>query len=409
MPVNVVFLEPAFPSNQRDFVRALHAVGARVIGIGERPLEALGDELRSQMVHYEQVSNVTSTAQVERVVKALQRKVPIHQLESTIEAHVMCAAKVREACGLPGTSVKTTYLCRDKPAMKEALRQAGVACAQSIGSSDPEEIRQFANRIGYPLIVKPRDAAGASGTMKCNDAAELETALRSFGVAAGRSVAIEEFIEGHEGFWDTLTVGGRVIHEFVSHYYPNVLDAMRHRWINPQFIATNRIDAVSGYDELKRMGRKVLGALGIESSPTHMEWFAGPKGLKFSEIGCRPPGVRAWDLYATGNDIDIYREWAMTMVHGRASQPLSRRMSAGIVALRPSQDGRIVDYRGLGDIERAFGQWIIDVHLPSPGTPTQPVDAGYMANAYIRMKHPDYDELRRMLDLTGRTVKVLAR
>lgn len=409
MPVNVVFLEPAFPSNQRDFVRALHAVGARVIGIGERPLEALGDELRSQMVHYEQVSNVTSTAQVERVVKALQRKVPIHQLESTIEAHVMCAAKVREACGLPGTSVKTTYLCRDKPAMKEALRQAGVACAQSIGSSDPEEIRQFANRIGYPLIVKPRDAAGASGTMKCNDAAELEAALRSFGVAAGRSVAIEEFIEGHEGFWDTLTVGGRVIHEFVSHYYPNVLDAMRHRWINPQFIATNRIDAVSGYDELKRMGRKVLGALGIESSPTHMEWFAGPKGLKFSEIGCRPPGVRAWDLYATGNDIDIYREWAMTMVHGRASQPLSRRMSAGIVALRPSQDGRIVDYRGLGDIERAFGQWIIDVHLPSPGTPTQPVDAGYMANAYIRMKHPDYDELRRMLDLTGRTVKVLAR
>jgi len=409
MPVNVVFLEPAFPSNQREFVRALHAVGARVIGIGERPLAALGDELRSQMVHYEQISNVTSTAQVERVVKALQRKITIHQLESTIEAHVMCAAKVREACGIPGTSVHTTYLCRDKPAMKDALRSAGVPCAQSIGSGDPAEIRDFAERVGYPLIVKPRDAAGASGTMKCNNAEELESALRSFGVVAGRSVAVEEFIEGHEGFWDTLTVGGRVIHEFVSHYYPNVLDAMRHRWISPQFIATNRLDSASGYDELKLMGRKVLRALGIESSPTHMEWFAGPKGLKFSEIGCRPPGVRAWDLYATGNDIDIYREWAMTMVHGRPSQALSRRMSAGIVALRPSQDGRILDYRGLGEIERAFGQWIMDVHLPSPGTPTQPVEAGYMANAWIRMKHPDYDELRRMLDITGRTVKVLAR
>ena len=409
MPVNVVVLEPAFPSNQREFVRALHAVGARVIGIGERPLEALGDELRSQMVHYERVSNVTSTAQVERVVKALQRKLHIHQLESTIEAHVMCAAKVRESCGIPGTSVRTTYLCRDKPAMKDALRAAGVSCAQSIGSADPAEIREFASRVGFPLILKPRDAAGASGTMKCNDAAELESAMRSFGVMAGRSVAIEEFIEGHEGFWDTLTVGGRVIHEFVSHYYPNVLDAMRHRWISPQFIATNRLDAVSGYDELKVMGRKVLGALGIESSPTHMEWFAGPKGLKFSEIGCRPPGVRAWDLYATGNDVDIYREWAMTMVHGRPSQAMSRRLSAGIVALRPTQDGRIVGYRGLGEIERAFGQWIIDVHLPSPGTATQPVDAGYMANAWIRMKHPDYDELRRMLDITGRTVKVLAR
>mgnify|MGYP003350285868 CR=1 FL=1 len=40
---------------------------------------------------------------------------------------------------------------------------------------------------------------------------------------------------------------------------------------------------------------RVITALGIETSATHMEWFFGPKGLKFSEIGCRPPGVRAWD------------------------------------------------------------------------------------------------------------------
>ena len=32
-----------------------------------------------------------------------------------------------------------------------------------------------------------------------------------------------------------------------------------------------------------------------------------------------------------------------------------------------------------------------------------------MANAWMRMKHPDYDELRRMLDIVGQTVKVRAR
>ena len=31
-----------------------------------------------------------------------------------------------------------------------------------------------------------------------------------------------------------------------------------------------------------------------------------------------------------------------------------------------------------------------------------------MANAWMRMRHPDYDELRRMLDTVGRTVKVRA-
>ncbi len=56
-----------------------------------------------------------------------------------------------------------------------------------------------------------------------------------------------------------------------------------------------------------------------------------------------------------------------------------------------------------------FGDCLIDAHLPQPGTPTQPVEAGYMANAWLRMRHPDYDELRGILDFVGRAVKVYAR
>jgi carbamoylphosphate synthase large subunit len=408
MPVDVIFLEPCFPRNQREFARALHAVGARVIGIGERPKEYLDDEMRHWLTHYEQVNNVTSVDQVERAVRFVQSKVRIDRLEASVEAHVMCAAKVREACGIPGTSVETTFLCRDKPSMKEVLRKAGVACAQSVGSGDVAEIKEFAERVGYPLIVKPRDAAGAAATYRCDGEADLDHALRESGVGHGRSVAVEEFIEGHEGFWDTITIGGTVVHEFVCHYYPTVLEAMRNRWVNPQFICTNRIDAVAAYDEVKAMGRKVIAALGIDTSATHMEWFFGPKGLKFSEIACRPPGVGAWDLYCAANDMDIYREWAEAVVWHARKQVPSRQFSAGIIALRPDRDGRIAGYEGVNAIERAFGQWIIDAHFPPPGSPTGPVEAGFMANAWVRMKHPDYDELRRMLDLAGETIKVRA-
>ena len=142
-------------------------------------------------------------------------------------------------------------------------------------------------------------------------------------------------MEGHEGFYDTITVGGQVQMDFVSHYFPNVLDAMRTRWISPQFIATNRIDAVADYDDLKVLGAKVIEALGIGTSATHMEWFFGPKGLKFSEIGCRPPGVGAWDLYSAGNDIDIYRQWAEAVTTGGSPPARRARFSAGIVALAP--------------------------------------------------------------------------
>jgi phosphoribosylaminoimidazole carboxylase (NCAIR synthetase) len=291
--------------------------------------------------------------------------------------------------------------------MKEALRQADIPCAQSTGASTPDEVREFAREVGYPLILKPRDGAGAAGTYKVSDDAGLEAAIKACGVDRGKGVAVEEFIEGHEGFYDTISIDGKVVHEFISHYYPNVLPAMRTRWISPQIVATNRTDA-PGYDEVKAMGRNVIRALGIGTSATHMEWFAGPKGLKFSEIGCRPPGVGVWDLYCAANEFDLYKEWAMAIVHGHPATRPTRRFAAGMITLRPDRDGRIAGYEGVEAVHRAFGQWIIDSHLPPLGTPTQPVEAGYMANAWVRMRHPDYDELRRMLEAVGRTLKVRA-
>jgi len=326
-----------------------------------------------------------------------------------IEAHVMAAAKAREACSIPGTSVHTTWLCRDKPSMKEVLRQGGIPCAQSTAADTADEARAFARTVGYPLILKPRDSAGASGTFKADDAAALERAIAESGLAHGRSVAIEEFIEGHEGVYDTLSIDGQVAHEFALHYFPNVLEAMRTRWISPQVVVTNRVDEGDNYRELKELGRRVLPLLGIGTSATHMEWFFGPKGLKFSEIGCRPPGVRTWDLYCHANEMDLYRDWAFAVTQGRVTQKPSRKYSAGLIALRPDQDGTIAGYEGVEQVREALGPAIIDFHFPAPGTPTQPVEAGYMANAWVRLKHPDYDELRRMLDAVGETVKVRAR
>ncbi len=409
MPVNVILLEPSFPDNQKQFARALAEAGATVIGVGERPEAGLDDDVREWLTHYEQVGSVVDDHSVERAVRWIQDKIWVDRLEATVEAHIMTAARVREACGIPGTSVRTAHLCRDKPAMKEVLRAAGVPCARSIGASTGDAVRAFADAVGYPLIVKPPDGAGASGTHRVDDGAELEQAIALSGLAHGAPVAVEEFVEGHEGFYDTISVDGAVVHEFVSHYYPNVLEAMRNRWISPQFVATNRVDSAPGYDEVKAMGRRVITALGIGTSATHMEWFAGPKGLMFSEIGCRPPGVRAWDLYAVGNEIDLYREWAEAIVHGRRGRPASRRYAAGIVALRPEGDGVIAGYSGIDDIEQRFGGLIIDAHLPPEGTPTQPVDAGYMANAWVRARHEDFDHLRWVLDEIGRTVTVHVR
>jgi len=403
--MHIVFIEPRFPANQKQFIRGLAEVGATISAIGEGSKDSLDGELRHWLTHYQQVTNVTNAQQVLDAVKFIQRHKHVDRLEATVEAHIMPTAHVREAAGIPGTSVRTAFLCRDKPAMKEILRAGGVPCAESLGTGSLDEIRAFIERVGYPVIVKPRDGAGASGASRLDSDRDLEAALRELG--HNRSIAVEEFIEGHEGFFDTLTLRGKVVHEFATHYYPNVLEAMRTRWISPQFVTTNRIDS-PGYAEVKAMAQKVITLLGIETSATHMEWFSGPKGLKFSEIGCRPPGVRAWDLYNVANDMDLYKEWSMLQAWGRPEQYPSRRYAAGIIALRPECDGRITGYDGLARVREMFGEHLIDWHLPPEGTPTQPVSAGYMANAWIRLKHENYDHLRHMLDVIGQTVKVRA-
>jgi len=406
--MNVVFVEPFFPSNQRQFARALAEAGATVIGIGEYDAGIFDDQLRGWLYHYERVPSVTDVEAMTRAVRWVQDKLWVDRLEATIEAHIMPTAQVREACTIPGTSVRTAWLCRDKPSMKEVLRAAGVPTAASAAVGSAASAHEFAERTGFPLILKPRSGAGASGTIRVDSDAELDRALGVFGGQGVDSIAVEEFIEGHEGFYDTIAIDGHVALDFVSHYYPNVLDAMRTRWISPQFISTNRVDTVADYGELREMGQRVIAALGIGTSATHMEWFFGPKGLKFSEIGCRPPGVGAWDLYSAGNDLDLYRAWADAIVHGGTSTVPSRRFASGIVALRPSQDGVISGYEGVDELQRQYGEWVIDAHLPPPGTPTQGVEAGYMANAYVRMRHPDYDTLRGMLDAVGRTLHVYA-
>ena len=402
--MHVILVAPEFPSNQRNFARALRDAGAYVTGIGERPLEWLGGELRGWLHAYEQVPSVVDEGAMVQAVRRIQARGPwVDRLEATVEAHILSTARIRRATRIPGQSIESALLCRDKPKMKDFLRARGIPTAASTGVSSLAEGREFAEAIGYPLIVKPRAGAGADGTEKVTSHAELAAALS----ALGNQAALEEFIEGHEGFYDTITAQGNVALEFISHYYPNVLPAMRTRDVSPMIVATNRTDADS-YSELKVMGRRVIAALGLDTAATHMEWFFGPKGLKFSEIGARPPGVSQWDVYNAGNDIDLYRQWAEAIVNGRVSAQPSRRMAAGKLSLRPDRDGHIQGYEGLEEAQRRYGPCIVHAHLPRPGTATQPIEAGYHANAWMIVRHPDYDRLREIMADIGQIVRVRA-
>ncbi|MGH3337383.1 MAG: ATP-grasp domain-containing protein, partial [Propionibacteriaceae bacterium] len=171
--VNIVFVEPSFPPTQRNFVRGLAEVGATVIGIGESHTDALDEELKSWMSHYHHVPSVVDVGVMTDAVRWIQGQVWVDRLEATIEAHTLAAAQVRENCTIPGTSVRTAWLCRDKPSMKDTLRAAGVPTAASAAVQTAAEVYEFVNQIGYPVILKPRTGAGALDTTRADDKSEL--------------------------------------------------------------------------------------------------------------------------------------------------------------------------------------------------------------------------------------------
>ena len=116
--MHVVLVEPCFPNNQREFLRGLLSTGARISAVSERPIEALPRELREGLFQYERVRSVVDEHALAEAVKRLSQRVRVDRLEATVEAHVMSAAHVREQLGIRGTTSRTAWLCRDKPAMK---------------------------------------------------------------------------------------------------------------------------------------------------------------------------------------------------------------------------------------------------------------------------------------------------
>ena len=105
--------------------------------------------------------------------------------------------------------------------------------------------------------------------------------------------------------------------------------------------------------------------------------------------------------------MDVYALWAQVICSLPITEYPSRRYAAGLIS-PSSQDGHIQGCVGLEGIMERYGEWIFRVHIPPTGSRTNPVGAGYLGHAYIFVKHPDYDECRRILDDIGRSVKLIA-
>jgi hypothetical protein len=394
--MNVVMISPGYPAEMAYFTRALAAIGATVIGLGDQPPSALPEPARSALAHYEQVT-FTDEVSVLAALHGLAQHASIDQVECLWEPYMILAARIRESFGLPGMTVEQTVPFRDKELMKQKIDTAGIRTPWHASASTVAGVWEAAERVGYPLIVKPIAGAGSADTYRVDSAEDLAEVLPLLRHVP--EVSVEEFIDGEEFTYDTVCAGGSILFENIMWYRPRPLQMKMHEWISPVSIVLRDL-GVPHLQGGRQMGGEVLPALGFRTGFTHMEWYRKADGeAVFGEIGARPPGARVVDLMNYSTDGDVYVAWAEAVVHGRLSQPLERKFNAGCVFKRAKGVGRITHIEGLDRLMAEYGEHVVLLDLLPVGAPRRDWRAVLISDGMIVVRHP---ELQAVIEMTER-------
>lgn len=237
-----------------------------------------------------------------------------------------------------------SVLLRDKRAMKERLRQAGLPVARQITLPSRPQVAAcidlIEQQLGWPVVVKPVAGTASTDTAVLADRFEAQAYLSAGDCQA--TLMAEQYISGVELHVDAVWVGGRPQIFGVSRYViPRV--EVRDSGRNNGSALLPEPAHRDLYQKVMRLHRDVNRALGIDTAITHLEAFLDPQGrLWFSEVAGRVGGGGINRVFEAA-DVDLRECFADVLTHrdsGTNSTRYPQRL-VGWVNLAPEQPGPI--------------------------------------------------------------------
>lgn len=211
-------------------------------------------------------------------------------LTDQTDISVPSVAYVAEQMGLPGIGYDCALRFTDKYIMRQYGQQLGIPVPKHLVASSLAEARDAAEKLGFPLVIKPVDNQGSRGVTKINSIETLEGKYRSAVENSPQHLVIlEQFFPGIEV----------VVQGFVSNFkFTNLIIGdrkyfnLKDLFIPKQTIFPTKIEAPLKKKVLALNARLIKGfgpAFGI----THSEFIVNPEtgDIHLVETAIRGGGV----------------------------------------------------------------------------------------------------------------------
>jgi hypothetical protein len=302
--MNFVFISPHFPPQYFHFVTALRERGVNVLGIGDAPYDTLQQELRESLREYFFTPNLNDYDALLRATAYLTwRHGRLSLIESLNESWLEREAHLRRDFNVPGLTPEDIQRLRNKSGMAAVFRQAGVPHPELEIIQSAAQVKAFAQRVGYPLVVKPDVGVGAAHTFKVISDADVDKVLAQ---PLPTTYVAQSFVQGTIVTYDGLVDhNGRILLTLSHQYSDGVMEVITERR-DISFWSLKDIPPA-----LDALGRKAVAALGLRGRWFHLEFFRLPNDTFMAlEANLRPPGGFMTDMMNYACDIDVYRLWA---------------------------------------------------------------------------------------------------
>jgi biotin carboxylase len=239
------------------------------------------------------IGNVVHTGDLGQTVARLRARRPV-ALIAGIESGVELADRLSEALGLRTNGTALSRSRRDKFAMIETVRAAGLPAAAQILAEDRDCLLQWYRGAGAGrVVVKPVRSAGNDGVFFCDDEREVGAAFDALVDTVGAldlrnsAVVAQEYLLGVEYYVNTVSLDG-------VHY---VTDVHSTRHLNVNGVR----DLLGGSHLLPRRGPeqdqlvdyvlRALDALAVRNGPAHSEVKLTAAGPRLVETAARICGA----------------------------------------------------------------------------------------------------------------------